>query len=124
MNNTEKNIFNELLERGKQSGTLSTKEIYNVIDEADVDLDKLSEFLDQNNIKVDDDFNVEDDLNKALELSEAANEKGGTGMDDPVKIHLREIGSPPRRRASSRNVLSTAMMRRVTGSLQRICVLL
>ena len=95
MNNTEKNIFNELLERGKQSGTLSTKEIYNVIDEADVDLDKLSEFLDQNNIKVDDDFNVEDDLNKALEHSEAANEKGGTGMDDPVKIHLREIGKIP-----------------------------
>ncbi|MBD5384633.1 MAG: RNA polymerase sigma factor RpoD [Ruminococcaceae bacterium] len=95
MNNTEKNIFNELLERGRQSGTLSTKEIYNVIDEADVDLDKLSEFLDQNNIKVDDDFSVEDDLNKALELGEAANEKGGTGMDDPVKIHLREIGKIP-----------------------------
>ncbi|MBD5129387.1 MAG: RNA polymerase sigma factor RpoD [Ruminococcaceae bacterium] len=95
MNNTEKNIFNELLERGRQSGTLSTKEIYNVIDEADVDLDKLSEFLDQNNIKVDDDFSVEDDLNKALELGEAANEKSGTGMDDPVKIHLREIGKIP-----------------------------
>jgi len=66
MNNTEKNIFNELLERGKQSGTLSTKEIYNVIDEADVDLDKLSEFLDQNNIKVDDDFNVCDSVSKML----------------------------------------------------------
>ena len=66
-----------------------------MIDEADVDLDKLSEFLDQNNIKVDDDFSVEDDLNKALELGEAANEKGGTGMDDPVKIHLREIGKIP-----------------------------
>lgn len=95
MNNTEKNIFNELLERGRQSGTLSTKEIYNVIDEADVDLDKLSEFLEQNNIKVDDDFSVEDDLNKALELGEAANEKGSSGMDDPVKIHLREIGRIP-----------------------------
>lgn len=95
MNNTEKNIFNELLERGRQSGTLTTKEIYNVIDEADVDLDKLSEFLDQNNIKVDDDFSVEDDLNKALELGEAANEKGSSSMDDPVKIHLREIGRIP-----------------------------
>lgn len=95
MNNTEKNIFNELLERGRQSGTLTTKEIYNVIDEADVDLDKLSEFLEQNNIKVDDDFSVEDDLNKALELGEAANEKGSSCMDDPVKIHLREIGRIP-----------------------------
>lgn len=95
MNNTEKSIFNELLERGRQTGTLSTKEIYNVIDEADVDLDKLSEFLDQNNIKIDDDFTVEDDLNKALDIGEEGGEKGSTGLDDPVKIHLREIGRIP-----------------------------
>lgn len=95
MNNTEKNIFNELLERGRRSGTLSTKEIYNVIDEADVDLDKLSEFLDQNNIKIDDDFTVEDDLNKALELGDESGEKSSAGLDDPVKIHLREIGKIP-----------------------------
>ncbi|MCH5205802.1 MAG: RNA polymerase sigma factor RpoD [Oscillospiraceae bacterium] len=94
MNNTEKNIFNELLERGKQSGTLSTREIYNVIEEADVDLDKLSEFLDRNNIKLDDDFNVEDDLNKALEYNDENGEKS-SGLDDPVKIHLREIGKIP-----------------------------
>ena len=95
MNNTEKSIFNELLERGRQTGTLSTKEIYNVIDEADVDLDKLSEFLDQNNIKIDDDFTVEDDLNKALDIGEEGGDKGGAGLDDPVKIHLREIGKIP-----------------------------
>ncbi len=95
MNNTEKSIFNELLERGRQTGTLSTKEIYNVIDEADVDLDKLSEFLEQNNIKIDDDFTVEDDLNKALEIGEEGSDKGGTSLDDPVKIHLREIGKIP-----------------------------
>jgi len=94
MNNTEKSIFNELLERGRQTGTLSTKEIYNVIDEADVDLDKLSEFLDQNNIKIDDDFNMEEDLNKALEIGDDG-DKGNTGLDDPVKIHLREIGKIP-----------------------------
>ncbi len=93
MSNSEKNIFNELLERGKQTGTLSTREIYNIIDEADVDLDKLSEFLDRNNIKLDDDFSVDDELNKALDLGED-NEKD-IGMDDPVKIHLREIGRIP-----------------------------
>lgn len=95
MNNIEKNIFNELLERGKQSGTLSAKEIYDVIGDAEVDLYKLIELLDQNNIKIDDDLNVEDDLNKALELGDTASESDGSIMDDPVKIHLREIGKIP-----------------------------
>ena len=92
MSNTER-IFNELLERGKQTGTLSTKEIYNVIDEANVDLDKLWEALDQNNIKIEDDYSIDEDLNKALDIVDE-NDKGGT-MDDPVKIHLREIGKIP-----------------------------
>lgn len=92
MSNTEK-IFNELLERGKQTGTLSTKEIYNVIDESNVDLDKLWEFLEQNNIKIEDDYSVDDDLNKALDIIDE-NDKS-SALDDPVKIHLREIGKIP-----------------------------
>ena len=92
MNNTEKIIFNELLERGKESGTLSTKEIYNIIDDADIDFDKLNEFLERNNIKIEDDFSVEDDLNKALEYND---DDKNVGIDDPVKIHLREIGRIP-----------------------------
>lgn len=91
MSNTER-IFNELLERGKQTGTLTTKEIYNVIDEANVDLDKLWEALDQNNIKIEDDYSIDEELNKALDIVD--DEKSGT-MDDPVKIHLREIGKIP-----------------------------
>ena len=92
MSNTEK-IFNELLERGKQTGTLSTKEIYNVIDEANVDLDKLWEFLDRNNIKIEDDFSIDEDLNKALDIVDDVDKNGD--IDDPVKIHLREIGKIP-----------------------------
>ena len=92
MSNTEK-IFNELLERGKQTGTLSTKEIYNVIDETNVDLDKLWEFLNQNNIKIEDNYSIDDDLNKALDIAEDADKSGM--IDDPVKIHLREIGKIP-----------------------------
>ena len=92
MSNTER-IFNELLERGKQTGTLYTMEIYNVIDEANVDLDKLWEALDQNNIKIEDDYSIDEDLNKVLDIVDET-EKSGT-MDDPVKIHLREIGKIP-----------------------------
>lgn len=90
MSNIEKSIFNELLERSKQTGAISAKELYNIIDEADIDPDKLGEFLDRNNIKLLNDFDVEDDLNKALELGD---ESGA--IDDPVKIHLREIGKIP-----------------------------
>ncbi|MDE6732553.1 MAG: RNA polymerase sigma factor RpoD [Oscillospiraceae bacterium] len=91
MTNTER-IFNELLERGKSSGTLTTKEIYNVIDESNVDLDKLWEFLEQNGIKIEDDYSIDEDLNKALDIVD--DDKNGA-MDDPVKIHLREIGKIP-----------------------------
>lgn len=91
MSNTEK-IINELLERGKQTGTLSTKEIYSVIDEANVDLDKLWEVLDQHNIKIEDDYSIDEDLNKALDIAD--DDKSGV-LDDPVKIHLREIGKIP-----------------------------
>lgn len=91
MSNTEKKI-NELLERGKQAGSLSTKEIYNVIDEANIDLDKLWELLEQNNIKIEDDYSVDEELNKALDIVD--DDKNGV-LDDPVKIHLREIGKIP-----------------------------
>lgn len=93
MSNTEK-IYNDLLERGKQTGTLSTKEIYNVIDESNVDLDKLWEFLEQNNIKIVDDYSIDDDLNKALDIVDDNDDKN-SALDDPVKIHLREIGKIP-----------------------------
>ena len=95
MNNTEKNIFNELLEKSKQTGTMSAREIYSVIDENDIDIDKLNEFLDQNNIKIEDDFVVEEDLNKALEYTDEGDAQNGAVIDDPVKIHLREIGRIP-----------------------------
>lgn len=94
MNNTEKYIFNEVLERGKQTGTISTKDIYNIIDEADIDLDKLNEFLERNNIKLDDDFDIEEDLGKAFDLGENGGDSSDVS-DDPVKIHLREIGKIP-----------------------------
>lgn len=93
MSGNEKNQLHELLERGKQTGKLSTKELYSVIDETDVDIDKLNEFLEANNIKIDDDYTVDEDLNKALEYNDDGED--GVTVDDPVKIHLREIGKIP-----------------------------
>lgn len=92
MNNTEK-ILGELLEKAKQTGTFSTKELYNLIDEIDIDIDKLNDYLEQNNIKLIDDFTVEDDLEDGLSYDES--DQNGAVLDDPVKIHLREIGRIP-----------------------------
>ncbi len=91
MNNSKKSIFKDLLEKGKQTGSLSAKEINDIIEETDIDFDKLSEFLERNNIRVEDDLSVEDDLNKALDFSDDKS----AALDDPVKIHLREIGRIP-----------------------------
>lgn len=96
MSNTEKSIFSELLESGKQTGKVSAREIYSVIEKADIDIDKLNDFLDQNNIIIEDDLAVEEDLNTALDYTEDEEDyEKGAPVDDPVKIHLREIGRIP-----------------------------
>ena len=92
MSNTER-IFNELVERAKQTGTLTAKDIDNVIEETNVDPDKLWEMLNQNNIKIEEDDGLGEELNNALDIVEE-NDKNGS-IDDPVKIHLREIGKIP-----------------------------
>ncbi len=91
MNNSKKSIFKDLLEKGTKTGSISAKEINDIIEETDIDFDKLSEFLERNNIRVEDDLSVEDDLNKALDFSDDKS----AALDDPVKIHLREIGRIP-----------------------------
>ena len=94
MSNNEKSIFNELLERSRTTGKISAKEIYDLMDEADIDPDKLNEFLESNNITInDDDYSLESDLADDSDYGE--NVEKGLGTDDFVKIHLREIGKVP-----------------------------
>ena len=42
MSNSTKMIFNELLERGKQTGKLSTKEITDAMEESDFDVEQIN----------------------------------------------------------------------------------
>ena len=106
MSNAVKPVFNELLEMGRQGGNrLTTNQINAAIEEVDLDdIDQLYDFLEQNNIKIEDDFSIEEDLSKALEFNDETEATMGVG--DPVKIHLKEIGKVPLLSADEEVVLA------------------
>lgn len=102
----KKNVFNRLIEKGKQSGKLTTQEIDSAILEIDFDieeLDKLYETLENNNIEVVDDMNdamldalnFDSDIGKAVKLDSDDPDAKNIQMDDPVKVYLKEIGKVP-----------------------------
>lgn len=98
--------FKKLIERGKQSGHLSTQEIDTLIVELDLDVDeleKLNEQIDAANINIIDDFsaesfdsiNLEVDLPKETDAADTVAVNDNAAMDDPVKVYLKEIGRVP-----------------------------
>ncbi len=109
-NNEKKNIVRELLERGKEKGTLT----YNEVNE---ELEKIGFTQDQKNILYDEFRNAgieleesvsDADLDALKEIEEEINnlpidpadmeallQSEGITIDDPVKIYLHEIGRVP-----------------------------
>ncbi|MFA9380327.1 MAG: RNA polymerase sigma factor RpoD [Acetanaerobacterium sp.] len=93
----KKNLLSDLIEQGKTKGKLTTKEINDVLEEMDFDVDqvdKLYEVLESNNVEIVEDFAPTLDFNidvhdENLEYSLASE---GINIDDPVKVYLKEIG--------------------------------
>ena len=83
----------DLMEKGKQKGKLTTKEITDALEELDFDVDqvdKLYESLENLNIDIVEDYDSEDvdfaknpNLNLEIESSLVAE---GVNIDDPVKV--------------------------------------
>lgn len=97
----KKTLLKDLIESGKTRGKLSTKEINDVLEELDFDVeqvDKLYDTLESYSIEIIEDFTapVEVDLipgePEELESSLASE---GISIDDPVKVYLKEIGRVP-----------------------------
>lgn len=98
----KKMTIDALMEQGKATGKLTTKEITDVLDELDFDTDQLASIIsscEQLNIEIvddsvaddvlnDNDLNMSDDLKMTLSTE-------GIAIDDPVKIYLKEIGRVP-----------------------------
>lgn len=95
----KKILLKELLERGKKLGKLSAKEISDALEELDFDVDqvdKLYESMERNNIEIIDELEEtdDDDDNSTEETPQmdAVDIAVAEGIDDPVKVYLKEIG--------------------------------
>ena len=103
MTENGKNIIGELLEHGKKEGKLTTKEINDVLEDLNFDVDQINRLYDDfesNNIEIVDDFITDEDLDTALDFTgeddlDMALSTEGITIDDPVKIYLKEIGRVP-----------------------------
>ena len=108
----------ELLENGKRTGRVSTREINAVLEELNLDVDKLDKLYEQfenNNIELVDE--PEDETGKFAALTEESldlfqNEltAEGVAIDDPVKVYLKEIGRVPLLSSDEEVQLATDIM--------------
>ncbi len=91
----KKNFIKELIEQGKSKGKLSTKEINDALEEVDFDaeqVEKLYDTLEGNSIEIVEDLAVDDIETAAPKDIDAVEFALAEGIDDPVKVYLKEIG--------------------------------
>ena len=104
MNFEKKQFYKELLELGKGKGSLTNREIMDILDEVTLDpeqIEKLYDLLEEQGIEIIEDSadDIEDISNivKIVEDKEedAVSDGEHTLVDDPVKVYLKEIGKVP-----------------------------
>ncbi len=109
-------LISDLIEIGKQRGELTTKQINDLLEEFDFDVeqvDRLYEKIEGSNIKIVEDMELE--LDTDLEsiplegLSESDDSAETLNVDDPVKVYLKEIGRVPLLSAEEELSLSEQM---------------
>ncbi len=102
-NTDKRNILKEIEDKAKDKGTITDKEILDIIGEADVDpeqIEKIYETLDAAGVKVVEVIedtaldNIERELAATGETAADVGE-GIPSIDDPVKVYLKEIGKVP-----------------------------
>lgn len=90
----------ELLENGKRTGKVTTKELYDAMEESSFDVEKIDQIyslFERENVDVveetdEDNFTLTE--NNADQFENALSAEG-VAIDDPVKVYLKEIGRVP-----------------------------
>ncbi|NLC79013.1 MAG: RNA polymerase sigma factor RpoD [Ruminococcaceae bacterium] len=99
MSAEKRNLIKELIENGKKKGKLSTKEINDVLEEMDFDVeqvDKLYDTLEGHRIEIVEDMEDEElEADRTKDVESIIDTSIVDGTDDPVKVYLKEIGRVP-----------------------------
>ncbi len=94
----KKAVVSKLIETGKKKGLLTYKEISDMLCEFDIDvkdIDKMYEQLEALGIEVVKDFEKEMEEIQSNEEEIDLTIPEGIGLDDPVRMYLKEIGKVP-----------------------------
>lgn len=115
---TEKSKYQALLDKAKESGKISLREMNDAFEAMAFDpeqIDRFYETCSAMSIDIIDDYTA-DDANLGMDIDgdlgddlEFALSNEGIGMDDPVKIYLKEIGHVPLLSAEEETQLAQRM---------------
>lgn len=104
------NVLNELAERGKASGAISSAEVLEALDDTDCPIElllKAYEVLEASGVEITNDISdpetfdipedelTEEEIDEDPETVEIYLAQEGVSIDDPVRMYLREIGNVP-----------------------------